>query len=50
MPLPNSAVMMISSEKPGEPSGIRVEMMPTAFRFKKPEKTSSIAPAYSPRA
>ena len=31
MPVPNSTDMMISSEKPGEPSGIFVVMMPIAL-------------------
>ena len=31
MPVPNSAVMMISSEKPFEPSGIFVVMRPIAL-------------------
>ena len=46
--VPNSAVMMISSEKPSDPSGIRVVMMPIALSERNPEKTSSSAPAYSP--
>ena len=35
MPVPNSAVMMISSEKPGDPSGIFVVISPIAFTVRK---------------
>ncbi len=48
MPLPNSAVMMISSEKPLEPSGIFVFSSPIAFSDRKLANVSSSAPAYSP--
>ena len=50
MPVPKSAVMTISSEKPLDPSGIRVVMSPIAFSETMPVKSSSSAPAYSPLA
>ena len=50
MPVPNSTEMMISREKPLEPSGILVEMMPNALSAMTPLKVSSSAPAYSPRS
>ena len=40
--------MMISSEKPFEPSGIRVVIRPIALSARKSLNTSSSAPAYSP--
>ena len=46
----NSAVIRMSSEKPGEPSGIFVLMMPMALTENRPWKSSSSAPAYSPRS
>ena len=46
--MPNSAVMITSSEKPFEPSGIRVVTSPIALRLRKSATVSSIAPAYSP--
>jgi hypothetical protein len=46
----NSAEMTMRSEKPDEPSGIRVLMTPTALSEKRPWKSSSSAPAYSPRS
>ena len=39
-PAPKSAVMMISREKPGEPSGIFVLTMPIAVRLRKSARTS----------
>ena len=50
MPVPNSAVMMISSEKPFEPSGIFVVMRPIAFTVTISGKASSSTPAYSSRS
>ena len=42
--------MMISSEKPFEPSGIFVVMMPIALSVTISKSASSSAPAYSPRS
>ena len=47
-PVPNSAVMITSSEKPFEPSGILVVMSPIALSERKSATVSSSAPAYSP--
>ena len=44
----NSTVMMISSEKPGVPSGIFVLIRPIALSDRKLAMVSSSAPAYSP--
>ena len=42
--------MMISSEKPREPSGIFVVISPIALRLRKSAISSCSAPAYSPRS
>ena len=50
MPVPNSAVMMSSSEKPLDPSGLRVVMSPMALTDTMSARSSSSTPAYSPRS
>ncbi len=50
IPPGNSAVMTISIENPGEPSGLRVVISPIAATVRKSAMTSSRAPAYSPRS
>ena len=50
MPVPNSTDMMISSEKPGVPSGNLVLTMQIALIVTMSNSASSSAPSYSPRA